>query len=157
MERNIAALMRQDCRTVKVRFDLTAAEFDTLDEENAVPEPPKRLRAPLAAGKSYTYVTDLTLAPGDVVVVAAAGELKLAWVASVDGEVDIEPNSAVQIKWVKALVDFGHYEQCQAKNAEIERMVSDAYKVNLRRSFANQILSAVDEASRERITKLLGA
>lgn len=160
MDRNIAALMRQDCRTVNVRFDLLATEFGGLPNDGEVGRAyDKRARAAFVEGgiKSYKYVTDLTLAPGNVVVVEAAGETKLAWVVSVDDEVDIEPNSAVQIKWVKALVDLGHYEQSQAKNAEIERMVSDAYKANLRRSFANQIMSAVDEASRERITKLLGA
>lgn len=145
VERNIAALMRQDCRTVQVRFDLAASEFDPL-------QTPRHPRA-----KAYTYVTDFTLHAGDIVVVEAAGELKLAWVLGVDDDVKLEPNSETQFKWVKARVDFTAYERSQAKNAEIERVVSEAYRANLRRGFANQILSAVGDADRERITKLLGA
>lgn len=156
MERNIAALMRQDCRTVKVIFDQTAAEFDDFEA------PPAQLRGttqrPKAPdAKSYTYVTDLPLAVGDTVVVEARGLLTLAFVRQVDDDVKIEPSSDTQYKWVVARVDLAPYAATVEKNAELERVVAEAYRANLRRSFANQVLSVVDDVSRERITKLLGA
>ena len=91
-ERNIAALMRNDCRTVHVRFNLVGNEFD------APPYPPTGKKPT----NGYTYVTDIALSPCDIVVVDGAGELKLAWVESVDDDVKIEPSSETTFEWVRA-------------------------------------------------------
>lgn len=167
MEKNIAALMRQDARTVHVSYNVD------IDEENqpkyvqkATSSPAMDLKAygdqfqrPPSKSvpfrqKTYTYVTDLPLKDGDLVIVDAAGAMKLATVAHIDDVVDIEPNSNIAYKWVVAKVDLTHYEQCMAKNKLITDAVADAYKSNLRRSFAQQILGGMPEEQRLALEKL---
>jgi hypothetical protein len=134
MDKNIAALLRTDTRTIEVLMygDST--------------------RAP----KAYTYVTDLDIAVGDKVVVDANGDLRLVEVAVVHDGVNIEPNSNVQYKWIISKVDTTRYDANMAKNKEIEQMVGKNYQQNLRRGFAEQILNGMDAKGRSAVTKLLG-
>jgi hypothetical protein len=154
MDKNIAALLREDTRTVGVVFDQIIKDFDDFDDE-----PAAKPRQPLkpAGAKDYTYVTNLPLAVGDTVVVEARGLLTLAWVRRVDDDVKIEPNSDTTFKWVIAQVDLAGHTDNLRRNEEIERTVAEAYRHNMRRSFAQQILSGVDDAHRDNLQKLLGS
>ena len=134
MDKNIAALLRTDTRTVEVLLYTDST------------------RAP----KAYTYVTDLDLQVNDKVVVDANGEYKLAEIAAVHDGVNIEPNSNVQYKWIISKVDTAQYDANMAKNKEIEQMVGKNYQQNLRRGFAEQILNGMDAKGRSAVTKLLG-
>jgi hypothetical protein len=74
----------------------------------------------------------------------------------VDEDVDIEPNSAITYKWVVAVVDLEQYVKTMERNKTITDAVAVAYKDNLRRSFAQQILSVMPEDKRlalEQLTK----
>lgn len=134
MDKNIAALLRTDTRTVEVLLYTDST------------------RAP----KAYTYVTDLDLQVNDKVVVDANGEYKLAEIAAVHDGVNIEPNSSMQYKWIISKVDTTQYDANMAKNKEIEQMVGKNYQQNLRRGFAEQILNGMDAKGRNAVTKLLG-
>ncbi len=155
MDKNIAALLREDTRTVGVVFDQIAKDFDEFDDDDR----PAKSRQPMkpAGAKDYTYVTNLPLSVGDTVVVEARGLLTLAWVRRVDDDVKIEPNSESAFKWVIAQVDLTGHNDNLRRNEEIERTVSEAYRNNMRRSFAQQILSGVDDAHRDSLQKLLGS
>ena len=185
MEKNIAALMREDTRTVHVSLDhaviptladfaapllksMTKQEiakaynsayrgsFDTdLDDFEGQPLITSRPKPPNA--KTYTYVTNLALGIGDTVVVDADGKLKLASVRHVDDECAIEPNSTTKFKWVLAKVDLAPAHENARRNAEIEEAVNNAYRQNLRRGFAQQVLAGIDDASREKLTALIGS
>jgi hypothetical protein len=157
MDKNIAALMRQDTRTVQCVFsalppDLAAdADMVAAFASGHVASTPK---APDA--RAYTYVTDLPLEPGDIVVVEANASLKVVVVRTVDEDVKIEPNSDTAYKWVLAKVDLTGYAATAKRNAEIEQVVSEAYRHNLRRSFASQILAGIDDDNRARVAALIG-
>lgn len=185
MEKNIAALMREDTRTVHVSLDhavipsladfaapllksmtkqeiakaynsayrgSVGAEADDFDDD--MPIVTSRPKSPGA--KTYTYVTNLALGIGDTVVVDADGQLKLASVRHVDEECAIEPNSTTKFKWVLAKVDLAPAHDNARRNAEIEEAVNNAYRQNLRRGFAQQVLAGIDDASREKLTALIG-
>lgn len=163
MEKNIAALMREDARTVHVSFyeapTPSAADEQTykemLTEAKRYGVSHQILKAPDA--RLYTYVTDMqTIAVGDCVVVQAAGQIKAASVRQVDEAVMIEPNSKMKFGWVLARVDLAPAIANEKRNAEIEEAVAEAYKVNLRRSFASSVLAGLDDASKDRITALIG-
>lgn len=161
MDKNIAALLREDTRTVRVSFCQIAEDFDTTDVDEGPLATGMRKgyttqRSKPANAKLYTYVTDLPLAIGDTVVVEARGEIALAFVRSVDDDVKIEPNCDIAFNWVVAKVDLTGHAQNMARNAEIERTVAEAYRNNMRRSFAAQILAGVDDNHREGLAKLLG-
>lgn len=147
MDKNIAALLREDARTVKVQFSNT----------------PYGLKLALAAQEpidpkqQYTYLTHFEVAVGDMVLVPIGKSPvpKIAFITSVDDGVDIQPNSEIKYKWLMQKVDLTAYDANERRNAVIEETVSDAYKNNLRRSFAQQILSGVDDGKRLQLENLL--
>jgi hypothetical protein len=157
MDKNIAALLREDTKTVHVSFDLTVNDFEDLSDMPASkPAGAPRGTSTGARGpRLYSYVTHLDVVPGDTVIVRAAGDIKLAAVIRVDAEVEIEPNSSTRYEWVIDTVDFRSYEANASRNVEIERTVSEAYRNNMRRSFAQTILAGVDEERRAGLQALL--
>lgn len=165
-EKNIAALLREDAKTVKVSFSLirenSSIEGKHIPEEERAPamevlESMGVRNSGSTDFKLYSYVTDLDVSPFDVVLVEAAGQLKAATVIDVDSEVVVEPGSEFALRWVVQKLDFSAYQSNMQRNQEIERLVQDAYKANLRRSFRAQILSGLEGPAHEGLTKLLGS
>lgn len=138
MDKNIAALMRSDTRTVHVSFNTELSSTRNVVE-----------------GKGYTYVTDLVLEVGDLVAVEASDSMKLATVIQVDDNVEIEPNSNIAFKWIVAKVELLHYETTMTLNKNLTDAVATAYKANLRRSFSEQILLGMPEDQRAAVAELL--
>lgn len=156
MDKNIAALLREDTKTVHVSFDLGLAEFEDLGDTPVVAKVAGARPTSTHRGvRLYTYITHLDVAAGDTVVVYASGEVKLATVIKVDDQPEIEPNSTIAYKWVIDKVDMAAFNENQQRNAEIELTVGEAYRQNLRRSFAQTVLGAVEDGKREDLTKLL--
>lgn len=159
-EKNIAALLREDTRTVQVSFGAgrLADDMDELERDARGDAPLKTTRSYAKAPdqKFYTYVTNLALTVGDTVVVEAGDTLKLAAVRRVDDNVAIEPNDPTKYRWVVQKVDFTEHLANEARNAEIDTAVAEAYKANLRKSFAQQILSGLPDAQRDKVSALLG-
>lgn len=154
MDKNIAALLRADARTVHVVFDAGLTMFDD------IPEAPlqKGFKAAAAQVKTYTYVTHIEgLARGDAVIVQAAGEIKIAYVESVDEDVEIEPNSTVQYKWIIDRVDMAAHTANMERNSLIETEMAQAYRNNLRRSFAANVLAGLGEEHKAKLLALTGA
>lgn len=147
MDKNIAALLREDSKTIRVVFKMSSYE-EKKAQANSI-------MTAFNPNQLYTYVTHLDVTPGDTVLVLAHGTLKLAEVAEVDETVNIQPNSDTEIKWVLQKIDLSDAEANEQKNKLIEQTVSDAYRTNLRRSFAQQILSGVDESKRLQLENLL--
>lgn len=145
-EKNIAALLREDAKTIRVRF----GKFNPIEE--GLPE------AGFAGGEGrlYSYVTHLDIEVGDVVLVEAANEIKTASVVEVDDTVKVEPGSAFALRWVILKVNLTEHFANLEKNKKIEELVQEAYQKNLRRSFAQQLLSGVDDDARNNLQKLLG-
>lgn len=156
MEKNIAALMRQDTRTVHVSFDARDAEPTAYEKVLLSQYSTFGQKAKAPDTKQYTYVTELHLAVGDFVVVPAAGRLQVAYVRQVDDQVAIEPNSDIKFGWVISKIDMTAALACEARNKQIEEAVAEAYKANLRRGFAQQVMAGLDDTSKERIAALIG-
>ena len=147
MDKNIAALMRHDARTVHVVFRSNS-------ESNCG-----------WGTKRYTYVSHLELQPGDQVIVPMGYGTKeleqnsvttIAWVKAVDDTVKIEPNSDITYKWVISKIDMSAHEANMQRNMDIEAMVADAYRESLRASFSTRVLESMDADKRAAVTKLLG-
>ena len=143
MDKNIAALLREDARTIRVTFELN--KFDKLDIA----------RNDTRGETLYNYVTHLQVAVGDYVCVEAAGQHKVVEVVHVDDGVKIEPSAEYELRWVIAKVDFSEHEANMQRNDQILQVVAEAYQANLRRSFAQQILSGVSDEQRASLTALL--
>lgn len=131
MERNIAAIMREDAKTVEVNFGGTSS-------------------------KIYTYVTDLDVAVGDHAIVECGNDgLKVVQIMGVHDDLNIEPNSDVEYKWLVAKFDLEHYKLNQAKNAEIETVMATGYRNNMRRQFAASILAGLSEDKQAELSSII--
>lgn len=163
MDKNIAALLREDTRTVHVSYDLFLWNFNNTEQAEGQQKTinqsagAKRMQGGFQelSTKLYTYVTHINVMPGDTVIVEANGRVCLAHVIQVDDEVNIEPNSDITFKWVIDKVDIAAFESNRARNREIERAVGDAYRNNLRRNFAQTIMAGVEDSQRAVLTQLI--
>lgn len=138
MDKNIAAFMRSDARTIQVR-----------------PPDAEESKTP----RRYTYVTHISgLIPGDYVVVDIANRLCVAEVTRVDDEVLIEPNDTVAYKWVIGRVDMAAHLANAKRNEQITKLVADASRKNMRRVFAEHVLNGLsDDAKKEVLALTNGA
>jgi hypothetical protein len=78
-------------------------------------------------------------------------------VMEVHDRVQIEPGAEFAYKWIVARVDTAAWFALQARNRQIMDAYADAYKNNLRRSFASQVLGQLDDATAGNIKALLAA
>lgn len=134
MDKNIAAILRNDTRTVSVIF-----QDDTRDH----PVP-------------YTYVTDLPFQVNDYAVVEAPSGLKVVQVYAVHDDLRIEPNADKEYKWIVTRIDLTPYEQNQERNRTITETLGKAYQKQARQAFATALLDSVPESERGSIAALIG-
>lgn len=131
MDKNIAAILRSDTKTIRVMFTGGGNP------------------------KGYTYVTNLDLAPDDLVAVYASGEIKVATVTKVDDDLQIKPNSEMAFLWVICKIDTTEYEANSKRNAEIEKTLAVAYRANARAMYAQQMIAGAPEDQRARLSQLI--
>jgi len=130
VERNIAALMREDVKTVEVAFN--------------------------GGNKSYTYITSLDIKVGDHAVVDCGGDgFKVVQVLEVHDDVEIEPNSDTKFKWVIAKFDLEHHKSNEAKNEQIEKLMATGYRANIRRHFAANMMACLSDEKKAELTAIV--
>ena len=135
MERNIAALMREDAKTISVVFINRNA-----DDTN----------------KQYTYVTHLDLEPGDLAVVETPNGPAVVKVVCVHEDLAIEPGQSMKMKWVMDKVDTESYKANTQKNEEIEKFMATSYRANVRNSFKTMMLAQLDPESAAKLGNIIG-
>lgn len=137
MDKNLAALLRADAKTLTVRF--------MVDFENGTRK-----------SKPYTYVSHLPLTKGDGVVVDVNGRTVVAIVETIDDEVKIEPGCDTEYKWVIGKIDMAAHEANEKRNAEIVAEAAVIVRENMRKSFASQVLGAASPEQRDKLLQLTG-
>ena len=95
---------------------------------------------------------DPTLVPSPTI---SSSSIKVAQVVGVHDGVKIEPNETIQYKWVIAKVDFTYFTDLCKRNYELQKLTEDAYKRNLRKSFAERIMGELGSAEVEKIKALV--
>lgn len=155
-EKNIAYLVREDVKTIGVRFYFNKNnKAQPAFNLNYSPEDIDALLNELSP-KQYTYVTNLDFKVGDLAVVRAAGEIKVAYVSRVDEGCEIEPNQTIKFSWVIDRVDTDEYEKQLEINKELEDTVNKAYKQSVKNQFRQLVMGSIDVESAARINMLLG-
>ena len=150
-EINVAALLREDTRTISVAFPKGVSYAEQIIEEETL------LDIEEFDKKYYAYVTNFDLKEGDAVLVEAAGSIKVAIVCNVDDTVKIDPGLQFELRWVIQKLDFSQHRENLAKNEEIKGLVQQAYQRNLRRSFAQQLLAGLEGSEeKNKLVALLG-
>lgn len=130
VERNIAALMREDAKTVEVTFN--------------------------GGSKTYTYITSLDINPGDHAIVDCGSDgFKVVQIVGVHEDVEIEPNSDTKFKWLVAKFDLEHYKLNEAKNEQIEKVMATGYRTNIRRQFAASVMACLSDEKKAELTAIV--
>lgn len=138
MDRNIALIMREDMRTVKVVYGI---------------QPPTTFNA----GKTpYTYATNMKLEMGDLVLVKAADQMKVATVIGVDDNLEIGPNSEIEYDLIVQKIDLDPYLAEKRKLKELEEVLHEEYRRRARLSAREALLMSLDDSGRSKVLALLG-
>ena len=97
MEKNLAAFLREDTKTVGVRFIKDTFSQDTQNYQMTLVGT-ENVEAYSLSNKEYTYITDLSLEVEDHVIVFVHDAPKVAIVTRVDEAVNIAPKDNVEYK-----------------------------------------------------------
>lgn len=154
MDKNIAALMREDTKTVSVRFFQDCNQNEVMQDSNINESLGLGSNARLSP-KLYTYVTNFDLKIGDFCVVFVEGMLRCVVVETIDKDCAIEPNSSIQYKWIAAKVDMSAHIENFEKNKQITDLVANAYKKNVRAQFSQLLLASMDDDSKKALSSLI--
>lgn len=131
MDKNIAAILREDTTTIALRL--------------------------LGSDQELTYVTDLQFQPGDhAVVLSNRDNYVVGVVVEVHDDLQIEPNSDILYKWVVAKLDVTAYQQNVERNAIIESTLTTTYRKSARRAFAQTMLSNATAEDQAKLQGVLG-
>jgi hypothetical protein len=125
MDKNIAAILREDAKTISVSFP---------DESG------------FASDRHYTYITHIDMQVGDYVVVPTGKSevWKICKVEKIHDELQIEPNSETKYKWVIDVINVKAAMENIERNKEIENVLAQTYHRNARQAYAQQFLSGAD-------------
>lgn len=140
MDKNIAAFLRDDAYSVRVVFQTNNGGVQA----------------------NFGYVTNIKgLEVGDFVVVPykpqnAAERFSIAQIVEVCADLAIEPNSEIQYKWVIQKLDLTSYDALMQANSELQDTLNKAYRSNMKRNFAQNVLLGLDLEAQDAIKTLLG-
>lgn len=138
MDKNAVAFIRNDVISIGVQFPSGQNSSIQLDP------------------KSYTYLTtDRSIVVGDWVIVQVGEVFKCACVTFANGELEIEPNSAVTYKYIVGKVDTTQYVATAAANAKIEDMLKTTYRSTLREGFRQTLLAGLDAEKQASLSIIL--
>ena len=174
MDKNLVAFLDEQAYTIDVQFTATGKLYKYVTNLPAIelgsfviiPVGEVELAAIAAAANTrralaiahnevldaFGVEVDPTLVPSPTL---SSNHIKIAQVVGVHDGVKIEPNEGVQYKWVIAKVDFTYFFELSNRNSELQRLTEDAYKRNLRKSFAERIMGELDSAEVEKIKALV--
>lgn len=155
MDKNIVAFVRENAKTVAVRFfPQSFAMAKTVIQALELEHGETFLKD--TPTKNYVYLTTLDLLPGDVCMVYVNQYPIAVEVREVHNDVQIEPNALQEIKWIAAKVDMSYYTNLLDENAIIVDTLRKEYQASTRRQFRDMVMTSLTEAGRETIKGILG-
>lgn len=156
MDKNVAALLRNDVKTVEVRFFLQKDQEAYANSQRSKSLGLGTIPEDELSPKTYTYVTTENFEPGDLAMVYVSQIPRVVRVTEVHAAVQIEPNSSMQYKWIAAKIDLGSHFLNMSKNAEIEDVIAKSYKRNLKSQFKALMLADVAPEDQQLLLAALG-
>ena len=158
MDKNIAAFLDKNAYTVSVAF--TPAHTKSRKKYTYVCNIPDVqvgdwvvVDAPDFEGDNQLVMPEINVNVDSFMVIK--GIPKMVLVTAVDKDVSIEPNSDIAHGWVISKLDMTAYRETIKRNSQITTLVADAYKVSMRRSFADQILGCMEADGKDKLLALL--
>lgn len=152
MDKNLVALVREDTKTVKVKFfpdswGKATAKLTAFDMATSLSG---------AEGKEYTYVTTLAVKPGDLCMVIVGVKPTIVEIQSVDTNLCIEPNTDMKYNWLAAVIDQSYYDKLTEQNDQLEEILRKEYQSRTRRQFREVFLAGASEDVVKQLTCIIG-
>lgn len=150
MDKNIAAFIRDNTKTVGVRF---FKDYNESGSNNlmSLSLGDKNYRL---SDKEYTYVTMEDFQIGDYAVVIVAEVPKVVVVTRVDDDLDITPNEEIQYKWIVCRVGFEEHTKRMKENAELSKTLAKGYQRNMKNSFRKVLIENLGEEEQNKILQI---
>lgn len=154
MDKNIVALVREDTKTVGVRFfpDMVVvnkagslAQVDDYDRYSRTTQ-----------GKECTYITTQDLVLGDLCLVFVGERPAVVKVTRVDATLAIEPNAPKEYKWIAGKFDTSAYDALMKQNAEVAKILQEKYQANVRQQFRQVFLAGAGDDLLKLLDNVLG-
>jgi hypothetical protein len=147
MDKNIAAIIRENTFTIEVLFYRDSKYYDNDVREKGLD---------ILGDKAYTYVTmDKTIKLDDHVVVLVAGVPKVVKVVGIHDDLMIRPNEQKEFRWVVCKVDMDAYSLLMKENDEITRLITKSYRKNTRGQLQALMLADAGEEERAKLLAIL--
>jgi hypothetical protein len=150
MDKNIVALVREDTKTVGVRFfpDIAFAgdAYSAKTDDRYLRE---------TAGKEYTYVTTKQLKLGDLCLVFVGQRPAVVEVTRVDDTLGIEPNAGKEYKWIACVFDTSEYDALMEQNKKVAAVLAARYQQNIRQQFRQTFLAGADSDTLKLLDEVL--
>lgn len=149
MDKNIAAFIRDNTKTIGVRFFKDYKDSDTSIINLGLGDKNYRL-----SDEEYTYVTMEDFQVGDYAIVVVAEVPKIVVVTRVDDDLDITPNDEIQYKWVVCKVSFEEHTKRMKENAELSKTIAKGYQRNMKNSFRKVLIENLGEEEQAKILSI---
>lgn len=142
MDKNIVALVREDTKTVQVKFFPDVRVVDKNGSVAALDDGDRYMRK--TAGKEYTYVTTFNCKMGDLALVFVGERPAIVEIQSVDEVICIQPNEDKEYKWIAAIIETSAYDKLMEQNNAMKAVLAKSYQTTIRRQFRNVFLESTD-------------
>lgn len=154
MDKNIVALVRDDTKTVGVKFFPDCRIMDAKTGLATVEDYDRYSRS--TQGKEYTYVTTKNLKLGDLCLVFVGERPAVVEVTRVDDTLAIEPNASKEYKWIACVFDTTEYDTLTEQNKKVATILSQRYQQNIRQQFRQAFLAGADTDTIKLLDEVLG-
>jgi len=158
MDKNLVAFLDPTAYTIEVKFTRSGKHYMYVaNESHGVIIPGALVIVPVGnMDNGNARMVDVRELVGDQSYVDTAFlEFKVVEVVRVHDAVEIAPDSPVAYKWIVGKVDLGPWLELTKRNDELRMLAEDAYKRNLRKSFAERVLGELDSTTAGKMQALL--
>lgn len=153
--RQMVNLLREDYTTVSVGFNSVPVQkpvkmgMPAPDTPWQSPPQPSPQITPQPVGTAYTYKVwnDIELEAGDLILVNAAGTLKVATVIEVHATPKIDVNSSIDYKWIIQKVDTHRHDVATIQDEEFLQALLEVERVKMREQMLEDFKKTIPEGS----------
>ena len=158
MDKNLVAFLDPTAYTIEVKFTHRGKHYVYVaNESHGTIVPGALVIVPVDnMDNGNARMVDIRELVGDQAHVDTAFlEFKIVEVVGVHTAVEIAPDSPTTYMWIVGKADLGPWLELTKRNDELRTLAEDAYKRNLRRSFAERVLGELDPATAGKMQALL--
>lgn len=148
MNNNMAAFLRENARTIKVRF--------FKDQYKQSHNDMTLLGDTELSQTEYIYLTTLELKVGDLVIVTARDLFQVVYVSEVAEDVTLDIADTVKYKWIVQKLDVTAYCKLLEENKKLEQIIATSYKQSVRGQFKQMLFQQLGADKIGEVNNLLG-